>query len=399
MDIKAKDMHEIWERLESALKEDYQWMGYDPALPAVTAHDIDCFKDKAEAEKFYKEELKASHTIVPIEPVWFIVQDLLVLQSGNEVQPFDIHINVPQVLENYEISQLKSNNMNEKNLEYLKDNLKYQGFGESLQRPLEQNISEGKPEFTLAHKATYNNQAMENTLHFKKGDQNDMYFFNKYDAKLLQPEERSQTFYLDRGNGVTTKEAFNLLNGRAVYKDLTTKEGEKYNAWVQLDLSKTDENGNHKLNRYHDNYGYNLDKALQQYPLKELADPKAREDLMHSLEKGNIQAVKMETNGKEQTYFIQADPQYKDVTIFDKNQRQLNRDQSAALKTEAIPGATQQQETTGKQQAVKQEAPGGKEQNSKPEQKQMNNKPAAAGGDDDGPELKKKRTRKKGVSL
>ncbi|HZK64874.1 MAG TPA: hypothetical protein VFC34_12060, partial [Puia sp.] len=90
-------MHEIWERLEGALKEDYQWMGYDPALPAVTAHDIDCFKDKAEAEKFYKEELKASHTIVPIEPVWFIVQDLLVLQSGNEVQPFDIHINVPQV--------------------------------------------------------------------------------------------------------------------------------------------------------------------------------------------------------------------------------------------------------------------------------------------------------------
>src|SRR5450755_4287931 len=107
--------------------------------------DIDCFKDKVEAENFYKDELKGSnHSIVPVEPIWFIVQDLLILQHGNELSPMDIHINVPQVIKNYEnqLLTIKTNTMNEKNLEYLKDNLKYQGFGESLQRPLEQNISE-----------------------------------------------------------------------------------------------------------------------------------------------------------------------------------------------------------------------------------------------------------------
>jgi len=60
-----------------------------------------------------------------------------------------------------------------------------------IKRQLEQNIGEGKTKFTLQHKTTYNNQAMETMLHFKKGDQNDMYFFNKYDARLLQPEEKA----------------------------------------------------------------------------------------------------------------------------------------------------------------------------------------------------------------
>jgi hypothetical protein len=380
MDIKAEDMMELLLRLNDALHEDYQWMGYDAGLSKVTARDIDCFKDKAESENFYKAELRGSnHSIVPIEPIWFIVQDLLVLLHGDELRPVDIHINTPQVIKNYEnhLLTIKTNTMNEKNLEYLKDNLKYQGFGESLQRPLEQNITEGKTEFTLQHKATYNNQAMENALHFKKGDQNDMYFFNKYDAKLLQPEERAQTFYLDKGNGVTSKEAFNLLNGRAVHKELTSKEGEKYQAWVQLDLSKKEENGNYKLNRYHENYGYNLDKALGQYPIKELGDPKLKDDLMKSMEKGNLQAVKMEVKGKEETFFIQADPQYKDMNVFNKNQTKLDREQVAGLKTEK-PGVSPVQ-------SAKQE-------------KQVNNQKQADGGDD-GPELKKKRTRKKGMAI
>jgi len=379
MDIKADDMMEVLMRLNDALHEDYQWMGYDAQLSKVTAKDIDCFKDKKEAADFYQKELRSDHSIVPIEPIWFIVQDLLILQSGNELKPMDIHINLPMVLENYKENQLLTTNiniMNEKNLEYLKDNLKYQGFGESLQRPLERNITEGKTEFTLEHKATYNNQAMENTLHFKKGKENNMYFFNKYDAKLLQPEERARTFYLDKGNGVTAKEAFNLLNGRPVHKELTSKEGEKYTAWVQLDLSKKEENGNYKLNRYYENYGYNLEKALQQYPIKEMADPKLKEDLMKSMEKGNLQAVKMEVKGKEETHFIQADPQYKDITIFNKNQERLDKEQVASLKEEPALGQTAKQEA-----------------------KQINNQKQAGGGDDDGPELKKKRTRKKRIAI
>jgi len=98
---------------------------------------------------------------------------------------------------------------------------------------------------------------------------------------------------------------------------------------------------------------------------------------MKSMEKGNLQAVKMEVKGKEETFFIQAEPQYKDINVFNKNQSRLDKDQVASLKAEPAPG-----------QSVKQE------------QKQMNNhKQTAGGGDDEGPELKKKRTRKKGIAI
>ena len=76
MDIKADDMMELLNHLDDALRKEHQWMGFDAQLSKVTARDIDCFKDKAEAENFYKDELKSDHSIIPIEPVWFIVQDL-----------------------------------------------------------------------------------------------------------------------------------------------------------------------------------------------------------------------------------------------------------------------------------------------------------------------------------
>jgi hypothetical protein len=361
---------------EQIISGENYWVAYNNSPYFIDPNDIFFFNNKDAANEFADNNTSDRDHYVVIS----------IKKQGNDpdangLYNSDGNFFTDALIDHIEQQQLlinKNKVMNEKNLEYLKDNLRYQGFGESLQRPLEQNITEGKTEFTLQHKATYNNQAMENTLHFRKGDQNEMYFFNKYDAKLLQPEELSQTFYLDKGNGVTTKEAFNLLNGRPVHKELASKEGEKYTAWVQLDLSKKEENGNYKLNRYHENYGYNLEKALGQYPIKELGDPKLKEDLMKSMEKGNLQAVKMEVKGKEETYFIQADPQYKDIQVFNKNQVKLGREQVAGLKAElSLPG-----------------------QSAKQEQKQMNHqKQAAGGGEDDGPELKKKRTRKKGIAI
>jgi hypothetical protein len=56
----------------------------------------------------------------------------------------------------------------------------------------------------------------------------------------------SQTIYLNKGRGITIKEAYNLLNGRSIHKDLSNKEGQKYQAWLQLDFKQIDNNGNYK---------------------------------------------------------------------------------------------------------------------------------------------------------
>jgi len=186
-----------------------------------------------------------------------------------------------------DLSTFKNNIMNQE-----KNNLKFSGFGDALNEELSKNISNGVPEFTLNHSVESNNRKMEANLHFRRGDQNEMYFFNKYDAKLTKADgsELEQTFYMDKGRGFTLKEAVNLLEGRAVNKDLVNSDGQKYNAWVKLDFENKNDQGNYKMQRYHENFGYDIEKALGKHSIKELEDQTQTKDLLQSLKKGNLQA-------------------------------------------------------------------------------------------------------------
>jgi len=123
--------------------------------------------------------------------------------------------------------------MNNENLKYLTDNIKYMGFGENLKSELEKNMNEGKSAFQLHYQAEINKKPFEAILNFRKSDSTDMYFFNNYHASLERSngERMEQTLYLNKGHGITAKEAYNLLDGRAVQKDLVTKEGQPYKAW------------------------------------------------------------------------------------------------------------------------------------------------------------------------
>jgi hypothetical protein len=157
--------------------------------------------------------------------------------------------------------------MNNENLQYLTDNIKYMGFGENLKSELEKNMNEGKGEFQLDHKAEINKKPFEATLNFRKSDSTDMYFFNNYHASLEKSngEKMEQTFYLNKGKGVTAKEAYNLLDGRAVHKDLVTKEGHPYKAWMQLDPANKDKNNNFEVKQFHENYGFDLKAAVEKF--------------------------------------------------------------------------------------------------------------------------------------
>jgi hypothetical protein len=224
--------------------------------------------------------------------------------------------------------------MNQENLKYLQDNLKYMGFGDKLNTDLEKNLQTQKPEFTLTHNSEINKQALDATLHLKKSDTTDMYFFNKYDLNLKkrdnQADDLQQTFYVTKGQGVTLKEAFNLLNGRAVHKELTPKEGDKYKAWIQLDLTQKDEKGNYKRQQYHENYGYDLKKELQKLPISD-NNAEKEEKLTKSIQKGNIQAVDITLGEKEVRVFVEANPQYKTLNLYDANMKKLTNEQKQEM--------------------------------------------------------------------
>jgi hypothetical protein len=213
--------------------------------------------------------------------------------------------------------------MNKENVQFLYEGLKYLGFGEHFiyNGQLEEAISKDPKDFTLFTEAYFEGDCkLETTLYFRRSDHIDMYFFNKYDAVLIDeskpdPEKR-QTFFINKGNGVTMKEAFNLLQGRSVNKDLTNFEGERYNAWIQLNFEEKDLNNNHKMRQYRRQYGFNLEKALENYPIRELKHEEMKAGLIKSLRRGNLQLVTFVKPNKMEKMFIEANPRFKTINIY-----------------------------------------------------------------------------------
>ena len=60
-------------------------------------------------------------------------------------------------------------------------------------------------DFQLHYKAEINKKPVEVATNFHKSDSSDIYFFNNYHASLEKgkDEKAEQTFYLNKGKGVT----------------------------------------------------------------------------------------------------------------------------------------------------------------------------------------------------
>lgn len=267
--------------------------------------------------------------------------------------------------------------MNQKNFEYLRDQVKYTGFGEGLENDLKLKIEEGKQDFRLQYQTQYGTDSVNAVLNFSQSKQSDMYFFNSYQVSVEKennPEKMEQMFYINKGSNITLKEAYNLMEGRSVNKDLTNKEGQVYNAWVQMDFKQSDDNGNFKLKHYHQNYGYDLERVLSKHPIKELGNDEYKSNLMDSLKKGNLQSATFQISGTEQKQYIEANPQFKTINIYDSNMQRLDNRQSK-----------KEHQSEGQSQPVKQD----------------NKKEKQGTAEDDGSEIPKasnKRKKKQNIS-
>lgn len=252
--------------------------------------------------------------------------------------------------------------MNEENFDYLGNQVKFTGFGEGLEKELKGKMQKQTPEFQLYHQAKFGKEESAATLYFKKSDKSDMYFFNKYDLSVKREDDSAamkQTFYVGKENTYTLKEAFNLMNGRTVNKDLTNKEGQRYNAWVQMDFKQTDKNSNYRMRYFHENYGFDLSKELTKLPIKELANEEDKSRLVESLKKGNRQAVTFHENGNSERHFIEANPQFKTINIYDGHfQRISNKKSQENNQSEAESKSLKQEiKKEGKDQTSDDEAP------------------------------------------
>ena len=94
-----------------------------------------------------------------------------------------------------------------------------------------------------------------------------------------------------------------------------------------MDFKDADSKGNFALKHYHENYGFDIDKVIAGKGIKELENPKAKEELMYSLKKGNAQQVTVGSEDGDKKYFIAANPQYKTVDLYDHQMKKIKREE------------------------------------------------------------------------
>ena len=241
--------------------------------------------------------------------------------------------------------------MNQKNYEYLTEQLKRTGFGDTLNDELRRNIEKQNAEFTLNVGKEYGTDKVSATLYFKKSPESDMFFFNKYDLQLKKENSDNaikQTFYPNKN--ITLKEGYNLLDGRAVNKMLTSKLDEKYTAWLQLDFKNQSQKGNYEMKQYHQNYGFDLEKTLSKYPIKELQNDQYKESLIRSLERGNLQSATFVLNGKEEKIFLTPNVAFKSLSAFDDKMQKVSLSELMQKnRQEQTPDLANKQEASEKQ--------------------------------------------------
>ena len=219
--------------------------------------------------------------------------------------------------------------MNIKNYEFLKDQVFYSGFGDAMEVDLKKHILSQESTFKLNFRTGNEQQELHAVLNFSKSKQSDMFFFNSYSLEILEKDSGdkiSNLFYVNGTDRFTLKEAYNLLHGRSVNKNLTAKSGETYNAWVKLEFKELDGSGNFKMRKFHQNYGFDLLGELKKYPIKELLYNDSKAMLLESLGRGNRQSVTFEVGQGQIRMMMEAAPEFKTVHVYDQQNQKVELD-------------------------------------------------------------------------
>ena len=240
-------------------------------------------------------------------------------------------------------------------VEYLKNQMKYLGFGEGekLHKDLEKGIKSKNQQFeikTTSDKALHGNKA-DFILKFNKTDSGGI-FLNSYNAKLTNEknEEISHNFPVNRENTFTAKEAINLLEGRTVKIEFhNPKSDQQETAFVQFnfDEPKT-EKGNYLFQNFYKNYGVETDKIVEKSNLI-FDKPEYKENTIKSLEKGNIVKVKFEQDDKIVEGKAILNPQNRNLKLYDSDMNRINTNKPL----EGIEQDNKHEKSNVKEQSIK----------------------------------------------
>ncbi|MCW4467667.1 hypothetical protein OGH69_01685 [Flavobacterium sp. MFBS3-15] len=112
------------------------------------------------------------------------------------------------------------------------------------------------------------------------------------------------------------------------------------------------------MKQYHENYGYDLEATLAKHPIKELENNSHRDDLINSLKKGNLQSATFIKDGQEVKQYIEANPQFKSLNIYDDAHKRVDVNQAKAQGESQHEGQRQKESQKSKAEEGDEDGPG-----------------------------------------
>ncbi|MBY0481286.1 MAG: hypothetical protein K2Q21_08020 [Chitinophagaceae bacterium] len=325
---------EVWEKAKRAFENQEHWVSFNNTLLFVHETDIRFFTNKDDADDFCFDNHNEVENwqVSRINDLNEFKTKVESIMPGLVYKPIEEMAIVQEMASSFFPKELLLKNktiiMNAENLEYLKNQLLFLGFGEGLNSKLESKMKEGKPEFTLDASTEFGTDKMQAVIHFRHSEKDgkEAYFCNHYISTLLREDQnRSQFIYVNnKGQNVTFKESCNLLNSRSVFKEVTPREGAAYKAWLKIDHENNDQKtGFPKLRQFTTNYGFDLKEAVGRMDFKGMKYDDNVKGLLKSLQKGNAASVLLMKDGKELPVKIEANPQLRTLNMYDKNGEKL----------------------------------------------------------------------------
>ncbi|RDC54348.1 hypothetical protein DU508_21745 [Pedobacter chinensis] len=260
--------------------------------------------------------------------------------------------------------------MNEKNFEYLKKLLDNLGFGTRLNGVLQQALEKGFNTFTLGLNNSYlseesrilgtpNKDIVKYRLNFAKSKNSDSVFLNDYQVFLFKPLEitpRSHAFDLERDHRITALQAYRLLSGFSIQKDvfLSRREGiepneaqpESKKLWLKINLDVIDAYEQHPLRKFYPEYGYDLGASIDKYPFTNLSSGPIREMALQDLAKGKLFKTEMRLFDQVFPVYVAANPQSRSLEIYDKALSRISDRQIFPDKIEKLESGARQADLT-----------------------------------------------------
>lgn len=124
-----------------------------------------------------------------------------------------------------------------------------------------------------------------------------------------------QAFDMQQNPELTAAQVINLMEGRAVQTD---------QRWLQLDLNDKDQDGNYRIKQFHPGYGFDLEKALEQWTVKEMKKPELKQQLISALQSGEKVQATLDLRGEKVAVDLQVNPQFKTMTALKQDGRKVS---------------------------------------------------------------------------